>query len=59
MNMGEVNILAQASISNCKVIISWNFKHIVRVKTILGANGINKLEGYGEIEIASPESMLE
>ena len=26
---------------------------------MLGANGINKLEGYGEIEIASPESMLE
>jgi hypothetical protein len=51
--------LQLASISNCKVIISWNFKHIVRVKTILGANGINKLEGYGEIEIASPESMLE
>ncbi|MBC7765933.1 MAG: PIN domain-containing protein [Hyphomonadaceae bacterium] len=51
--------IALASISGCKVILSWNFKHIVRVKTVLGANGINKLEGYGEIEIASPESMLE
>ena len=51
--------IALASVSGCKVILSWNFKHIVRVKTVLGANGINKLEGYGEIEIASPESMLE
>ena len=48
-----------ASVSGCKVILSWNFKHIVRVKTVLGANGINKLKGYGEIDIVSPESMLE
>lgn len=51
--------IALATVSGCRVILSWNFKHIVRVKTVLGANGINKLEGYGEIEIASPESMLE
>jgi predicted nucleic acid-binding protein len=51
--------IALASVSGCRVILSWNFKHIVRVKTVIGANGINKLEGYGEIEIASPESLLE
>lgn len=51
--------IALASVSGCKVILSWNFKHIVRIKTVLGVNGINKLEGYGEIEIVSPESMME
>ena len=31
--------------------ISWNFKHIVNVKTIRGVRAITNMEGYKMIEI--------
>jgi hypothetical protein len=42
-----------------KSIISWNFKHIVNVKTIRGVRAITNLEGYKQIEILSPSALLE
>ncbi len=33
-------------------------QHIVRLKTKLGVNGINRMEGYKEIEICTPEEMI-
>lgn len=51
--------IATATYYNCDCIVSWNFKHIVRDKTIIGANGINKLMGYKDIIIISPQSMFE
>lgn len=51
--------IAAATVANCHVLASWNFKHIVKVKTILGANGINRVEGYGEIQLLSPDALVE
>jgi predicted nucleic acid-binding protein len=51
--------IAAATVAKCQVLASWNFKHIVRVKTILGANGINRIEGYGDIQLLSPNSLIE
>ena len=34
--------IAAASANNCEIILSWNFKHMVKYKTIIGVNGINK-----------------
>lgn len=51
--------VALASVYNCNVIVSWNFKHMVKIRTILGVNGINKLMGYLEIEIVTPEFITE
>jgi hypothetical protein len=51
--------IAIATYYNCDCIVSWNFKHIVRAKTIIGANGINKLMGYKGIVIISLQSMVE
>ncbi len=50
--------IAAASVYECDVIASWNFQHIVKYKTIIGVNGINKMLGYKEIEILTPESMV-
>lgn len=50
--------LAVASVYQCDVIASWNFKHIVKYCTIIGVNGINKMLGYKEIGILSPESLI-
>jgi hypothetical protein len=51
--------IASASVGACQAILSWNFKHMVNLNTILIVNGVNKIEGYGEIEILTPESMIQ
>ena len=48
-----------AVVNNCDCIISWNFKHIVNIKTIRGVRAITNLEGYKQIEIWSPSVLLE
>ena len=50
--------IAVASVYGCDIIASWNFQHIVKYKTIIGVNGVNKMLGYKEIEILTPESMV-
>jgi len=50
--------VALASVYSCNVVVSWNFKHMVKIKTILGVNGINKLMGYADIEIVTPEVIV-
>lgn len=49
--------IAIASIYNIPAIISWNFEHIVRIKTKLGVNTINKRDNYPEITICSPKEV--
>jgi len=46
--------IAVASANDLDVIVSWNFKHIVKVKTKIEVKGVNALMGYKEIEIYSP-----
>ena len=48
--------IAAAVISNCDVIISWNFKHIVNYDTIKGIKVLTTMEGYKDILIYSPEA---
>ena len=50
--------IAASTYYNCDFIISWNFSHIVRDKTIIGANGINRLLGYKDIGLISPQSII-
>lgn len=51
--------IGAALIHECDCIISWNFKHIVNVKTIRGVRAITNLEGYKMIEIWNPSVLLE
>ena len=51
--------IGAAVINECDCIISWNFKHIVNVKTIRGVRAITNLEGYKIIEIWNPSVLLE
>lgn len=50
--------VALASVYGCNAVVSWNFKHMVKIKTILGVNGINKIMGYSDIEIVTPEVVI-
>lgn len=46
--------IACATIYNLDIIVSWNFKHIVKRKTIIMTEQVNLLQGYKNIEIYSP-----
>jgi hypothetical protein len=56
---GDSLHIAVAVIKGVDVIVSWNFEHIVKLKTRVMVNGVNKLLGYHEIEICSPEEAVQ
>jgi len=51
--------IAIAVVHQMDVMVSWNLRHIVKLATRTKVNGINKLEGYKEIEICTPEEVIE
>lgn len=46
-----------ASYYEISYLVSWNFGHLVKVKTRKSVNLVNILEGYKEIEIISPQEL--
>lgn len=46
--------IACATIYDMDIIVSWNFRHIVKRKTIIMTEQVNLLQGYKRIEIYSP-----
>lgn len=53
----DVFHIASAVTNEIDVILSWNFEHIVKLKTRREVNGINMISGYHLIEICSPEEV--
>ena len=51
--------IGAAVVNDCDCIESWNFRHIVNIKTIRGVRAITNLKGYRQIEILSPSALLE
>ena len=51
--------IAAAIVNNCDFIISWNFKHIVNVKTIKGIKVLTTMEGYKDVAIYPPSALQE
>ena len=39
-------------------IVSWNFKHIVNVRTVNGVRAITNLRGYNDIDLVAPTYFL-
>jgi predicted nucleic acid-binding protein len=50
--------VAAATVAGADAIVSWNFRHIVRLDRIRGYNRINGELGYGELRIVTPERLL-
>lgn len=46
--------IAVAITSGCDIIVSWNFKHIVNHKTMMGVKAVTALEGYDDVLIYTP-----
>ena len=53
-SINDATHVAAATIARADPIISWNFKHIVRLDKMKGYNQINLLNGYGILTIISP-----
>ena len=51
--------VSMTSVSDCSIIVSWNFKHIVHFDKIPLYNAINVLKGYDQILIYSPLEVIE
>ncbi|MDR2729136.1 MAG: hypothetical protein LBB56_08370 [Chitinispirillales bacterium] len=50
--------IASAVVAECDVIVSWNFRHMVNVKTVRGVRAISISQGYKNIDIVAPPSVL-
>ena len=58
-SLDDCQHIAAAIISGCDIITSWNFKHIVNVKTVRGVKTITTLEGYKDLLIYPPSILIE
>lgn len=50
--------VAMATVLECRIIVSWNFKHIVHFPKIPLYNAINATHGYAQIAIHAPQEVL-
>ena len=51
--------IALATIRKVDILVSWNFKHIVKVYKIRGYNSVNLRSGYQTLEIRSPKDIID
>ncbi len=49
--------IALATVANVDVLVSWNFKHIVRLEKIRIFNAVNLELGYKPLQIHSPQEV--
>lgn len=57
-HMDDALHIAIASVHNLDVIASWNFEHLVKMKTRREVQAVNILMGYKGVEICSPQEIL-
>jgi len=50
--------VAAATVARADAIVSWNFKHIVRLDKMKAYNQVNLMNGYGILTIISPKEVL-
>jgi len=49
--------VAMATVAKVDVLLSWNFKHIVRLEKIRLYNAVNLELGYAPLQIYSPREV--
>jgi hypothetical protein len=55
--LSDANHIAIAAVNRIGYFASWNFKHIVKVKTRREVNLVNSIKGYEQIEIVAPPEL--
>jgi hypothetical protein len=56
--MDDATHVAAATIAGADAIVSWNFKHIVRLDKIRAYNEVNRAMGLGALTIVSPKEVV-
>ena len=54
----DAHHVALATVARADLIVSWNFKHIVRFEKIRAFNAVNRQQGYQAIDIRSPKEVV-
>jgi len=57
-NLNDCRHIAAAILDGCDIIVSWNFRHLVNVRTIDGVREIIVSKRYKPIDIYSPNMLL-
>ncbi|MCL2065523.1 MAG: PIN domain-containing protein [Candidatus Cloacimonetes bacterium] len=57
-SIDDATHIACAIVNDCDFIVSWNFKHMVNPKTISGVRSISNIYRYRNIEIVSPQMLI-
>ena len=50
--------IAHAVVAGCTIIVSWNFKHFVNIRTIDRVNAVNLMNGYQQVRIVPPSMLI-
>jgi hypothetical protein len=50
--------VAQSTLARADVLVSWNFKHLVNPSRVRAFNGVNTVQGYGQIIIMTPTDIV-
>jgi predicted nucleic acid-binding protein len=58
-NYNDCLHIACAILSGCDCLVSFNFKHLVNIKTIKGARAISSLQGYSNIDIVPAVTLIQ
>jgi predicted nucleic acid-binding protein len=58
-SMNDALHVALATVSNCAIIVSWNFRHIVHFRKVPLYNAVNVLHQYAALDIRSPQEVIE
>ena len=58
-NLADAQHIAIATVNQVDALVSWNFKHVVRLWRIQEYNAVNQRQGYPALEIHSPLAVIE
>jgi len=56
-SVDDATHVAAATVSRADAIVSWNFKHIVRIDKMRAYNQVNLQTGFGLLSIVSPQEV--
>ncbi|MEA1927900.1 MAG: hypothetical protein U9N73_06805, partial [Candidatus Auribacterota bacterium] len=56
--LDDATHVAAATAARADAIVSWNFKHIVRLDKMKQYNEVNLFNGYGILTIISPKELM-
>ena len=51
--------VALATVNSLDVVLSWNRRHLVKVKTIFAINEINEAKGFGRLLVTTPTEVID